>query len=71
MGFLITRSSKWLSRETDGKPVPGFAVEDMAPLYGVRWKGDPSLAALAGRPVRLRFVLKDADVFAFRFGSET
>jgi hypothetical protein len=33
----------------------------------VHWQGRSDLSALAGRPVRLRFVLKDADVFALRF----
>ena len=33
----------------------------------IAWK-DGDLAKLAGRPIRLRFVLKDADVYALRFG---
>ena len=32
-----------------------------------RWNGDGDLARLAGTLVRLRFALKDADLFAFRF----
>jgi len=56
-----------------GRPLPGFAAGDMPPLYGdefgvtVRWKTGASLAALRGRPVRLRFLLRDADLFALRF----
>jgi hypothetical protein len=56
-----------------GRPVPGFALKDMEPLFGdelagpVRWKASGSVAALAGRPIRLRFALSDADLFAFRF----
>ena len=56
-----------------GRPIPGLALADMSPLFGdeldaaVRWKAGPSLAAVAGRTVRLRVVLKDADVFALRF----
>lgn len=34
----------------------------------VGWSGRADLGALAGRPVRLRFALRDADLFAFRFG---
>jgi hypothetical protein len=30
-------------------------------------KPPADLAALAGKPVRLRFILADADVFSFRF----
>ncbi len=57
--------------DAGGNPIPGFALEDCAPLQGdfidetVAWKGG-SLAALAGKPVRLRFVLQQADLFAFQ-----
>jgi hypothetical protein len=33
----------------------------------VQWKGDAALERLAGTPVRLRFVMKDADLYALRF----
>jgi hypothetical protein len=33
----------------------------------VSWKEGGDLAAIAGKPVRLRFVMKDADVFSFQF----
>jgi hypothetical protein len=45
---------------------------DCAPIAGdfidhaVSWKGG-SLDALAGKPVRLRFVLQQADLFALQF----
>jgi len=59
-------------QDAAGRPLPGFAAADMAPLFGdeldatVRWKQGPDLSTLQGQPVRLRFVLKDADVFALR-----
>ena len=31
------------------------------------WRGKADVSALAGKPVRLRFVLKDADVYSLRF----
>jgi hypothetical protein len=34
--------------------------------HEVSW-GDTDVAALAGRPVRLRVQLKDADLYSFRF----
>ncbi len=34
----------------------------------IRWEAGADLGNLAGQPVRLRFVLKDADVYAFQFG---
>ncbi len=55
-----------------GNPLPGHALGDMAPLFGdeldgpVSWDGKNDLRAIAGKPVRFRFVLKDADVFAIR-----
>jgi hypothetical protein len=33
----------------------------------VAWKGDPALDRLANRPVRLRFVMHDADLYSMRF----
>ncbi len=56
-----------------GKPLSGFALGDMPPLFGdeleavVEWKSGADLSSLAGKPLRLRFVLRDADVYALRF----
>src|SRR6185437_8081279 len=60
-------------QDAAGKPIPGFALADSVETIGneiqraARWKGNPDLAALAGKPVRLRIVMKDADLYAFRF----
>jgi hypothetical protein len=57
----------------DGTPIPGFAVEDCPEMFGdqiaqtVSWKPGRDLSKLAGRPVRLRFVLRDADLYAIQF----
>jgi len=58
----------------DGTPVPGFALADCFPVFGdhidvpVSWKGKGTdVGALAGKPVRIRFTLKDADLYAFQF----
>ena len=59
--------------DSQGKPVPGFALADMPELYGdeleapVTWKKTPDLGALAGSVIQLRFVMKDADLFALHF----
>ena len=61
---------------TDGTPVDGYRLEDSSPTFGdelareIRWKGGSDVGRLAGQPVRLRFILKDADLFAFRFQQE-
>jgi len=36
----------------------------------ITWKDSSQLARFAGRPVRLRFVMKECDLYSFRF-SET
>ena len=47
-----------------------MGAADAPALFGdeleaiVRWKNPAELAALAGKPIRLRFVLKYADVYA-------
>jgi hypothetical protein len=58
--------------DAEGNALPGFTMEDCAPLNGdfideaVTWKGG-SLAALAGRPVKLRFALRSTGLFSLRF----
>ncbi|RKN83749.1 hypothetical protein D7M11_16255 [Paenibacillus ginsengarvi] len=58
--------------DESGQAIEGFSFDDMEPLYGdslgeaVRWKSGAGLERLEGRPVRLRFRLKDADLYAFQ-----
>ena len=60
-------------QDADGKPIPGFALADAEEMFGdaleraVLWKGGGDVGRLAGKPVRLRFVLKDADLYAIWF----
>ncbi len=60
----------------DGRAIEGFALDDCQEIYGdalareVCWKGDSDLSSLAGKPLRLRFALSDADLFAFQFFTE-
>lgn len=60
-------------QDESGRPLPGFALADMPPLFGdaldavVAWKTGADVASLAGKPVRLRVVLQDADLFALKF----
>lgn len=57
----------------DGRPVDGFALGDCPEIIGDRiehtvcWKGEENVGRLGGRPVRLRFVLHDADLYSIRF----
>ena len=60
----------------DGKPVEGYRLEDCTEFYGdkiahtVKWKGGSDLGSLAGKPVRLRMRISDADLYSFRFVAE-
>jgi hypothetical protein len=62
-------------RGADGDPVAGYTLSECPEIYGdeierlVTWSGGSDLSKLAGRPIRLRFVLRDADLFAFGFRS--
>lgn len=62
-------------QDPDGAPISGFTLADCRELIGnetdravVFAGGD--LSSLASRPVRLRFVMKDADLFALRFAAD-
>ena len=56
----------------EGSPIEGFARNDSQPMYGnsvaMRWIAAKGLGALSGRPVRLRFILRDCKLYAFQFG---
>ena len=60
-------------QDTEGKPIPGYALNDCQPQFGdqldrvVSWKSGTDVSQLSGTPVRLRFELKDADLYAFQF----
>ncbi len=60
-------------QDEHGAALPGYAVADCKEIVGdeimrvVQWKAGPDVAALAGRTVRLKFFLKDADLYSFRF----
>jgi hypothetical protein len=63
-------------QDTDGKPVNGFSIADCPQVFGdsiargVKWNSDADLSSLAGKSVRLRFELKDADLYSFQFTSK-
>jgi len=60
-------------QDEDGKPAEGFALDDCPETYGdeiehtVQWKRGMTLEETAGKSVRLRFVMKDADLYSLRF----
>lgn len=63
-------------QDEQGRPLPGFSLADSDLIYGddierpVSWRGRTELKSLVGKPVKLRFELKDADLYAIRFGQK-
>ncbi|NIP27759.1 MAG: hypothetical protein GWN67_25095 [Phycisphaerae bacterium] len=60
--------------DENNKPIPGYTLEDCDQIYTaneinrvVTWNGKSAVAKLTGKPVRLRFVMRDADLYAFQF----
>lgn len=62
-------------QDAAGQRIPGYTLADCPEVVGdeiertVSWKRGTDLSRLAGQPVRLRFVMKDADLFSFRFAT--
>ncbi|MBK9166576.1 MAG: hypothetical protein IPM24_03830 [Bryobacterales bacterium] len=60
-------------QDPTGRALPGCAAGDCETMFGdaleqrVAWKGKPDLRKWAGKPVRFRVLLKDADLYSFRF----
>jgi hypothetical protein len=59
-------------QDANGAVLPGFSRHDCASIFGdtlerqVSW-GEADLKTLADAPIRLCFILNDADVFSFKF----
>lgn len=58
--------------DADGNPVEGYAKADCTGVKRtdstkamITWRNHEDLSALAGQPVRLRFYLKDGDLYSF------
>ena len=60
-------------QEPDGRPIDGYSLEQCAEVFGdeiertVAWDRGSDLGSLAGRPVRLRFAMKEADLYSIQF----
>ena len=57
-----------------GRPISSFGLAEATEIYGdeiertVSWQQGTDVSHLAGRPIRLRFVMSDADLYSLRFG---
>lgn len=61
-------------QDSDGNAIPGYSLEECKPLIGdqidqaVAWSGDTrTLGSFSGKPVRVRFVMEDADLYSICF----
>lgn len=60
-------------QDAAGKALPGFALEDCKALVGdsirqiASWTSGKSLSTIAGKSIRVRFVMQDADLFSLKF----
>ncbi len=56
-----------------GQPVAGYALTDCPEMLGddvdriVNWKTGPDVSKLVGKTIRLRFVMRDADLYSLKF----
>ena len=57
----------------DGKPIAGYTLADCLEIIGdridhtVNWKKGSDVNSLAGKPVRLKLAMKDADLYSMQF----
>ena len=60
-------------QDKEGKAIPGFSLEECPAVIGDRidgvitWENGADVSKLAGKPIRLRLFMRDADVYSFRF----
>jgi len=60
-------------QDAQGKAVPGYGIADCPEIVGddiaqtVRWKESTDVGELIGKPIRLRFVMTQCDLYSFRF----
>jgi hypothetical protein len=59
-------------QDADGRPIEGFSADRCRPLQGdelaaaLGWDG-ADVGSMAAKAVRLRFVVRDAEVYSWRF----
>lgn len=59
--------------DSEGNVLPGFSRAEADPIIGnaiqhtVTWQSSSDVSALAGKPIRIRFLLEDADLYSLTF----
>ena len=60
-------------QDAAGNPLPGYRLDDCRPIFGdelartVAWKKGSDVTSLAGQSVKLKFEIKDGDLFSMQF----
>ncbi len=60
-------------QDADGEPLAGYSLNDCDRLHGdeiektVTWKGRANLTEIKGKPIRMLFALRHANLYSFRF----
>ena len=71
------RADGWLKAErldATGNVLPGFSLADCRPVRGdslrhkITWRGDNTLPTGIPETIRVRFTMKNVDLYSFRFG---
>jgi len=61
-------------QDEQGRPLGGYSAAECDPINGnylhqvISWRGRRGVGELARRPVRVRFLMRDARLYAFQFG---
>lgn len=60
-------------QDPEGKPIPGYELSSSDEHFGdsteqtIGWKNGSDVGSLIGKPVRIRFELKDGDLYSYHF----
>jgi hypothetical protein len=60
-------------QDANGRPIFGYTLKDSPQIFGdeldrvVAWKDGKDVSKLSGQPIRLRFVMRDADLYSIKF----
>ncbi|MFM8400720.1 MAG: hypothetical protein ACKOAH_23080, partial [Pirellula sp.] len=62
--------------DSKGEALDGFRMDECQPFVGdaigatIQWKSNPDMRKLKGQPIRARFELQDADLYAIEFQAD-
>jgi len=60
-------------QDIEGTPIPGYILKECHQIYGdeveriVSWRGGSNLGGFQSKGIRLRFLMRDADLYSLRF----